>query len=684
MPEKEPPPPGVLPLFLRGVTAEKYGFKTGEGIMDLVDMLLLKKEELTKEIQGLGVMSDFEPGKKQIDSYPGDEILFVIDKKQTYGEIFLCCYTEDAKQVFLGKVREEQEALEAQRRAEEEAEAARIAAEFARLNQVYEDKPVSPRGWHSLSGFETEQEIQQMTFQPMREKRRQEITRPKKQLKQNFRFLDRDSKVGGVAEYKPAKDPNFKPVKEADAGFQAAPFLVSTFAQTNWNRPVSKAIQCEAATAGEEPSEGEPRDQFFSFLEKAIINVETALQQNESVDIFNETFQIAGEEDTQDGAQAENELRELKNFADPTYSKSKALVAIDWLPKTQGMLAVSAVRNVSFEQRTALSGHTGLSYVLLWDFKQLVRPAALLQCHHEVLTFRFNKTIHGMTAGGCITGQVVLWDISSNLAAAGRKGRGGGDASAGDDDDDSDFAPISPKYISSVDHSHKRPVSDLFWLPPNTQVNYRGQLVGEEHLDGNSYQFVTISGDGVVMVWDTRYEKIAMDELRFIGKSKHIPIDKAASKSDKEAGNVKFLWGPIFKAPLKRLDGVGELSLLKACCSGSLKPSVASQTTMAGDFRSHLVIGTEEGDLLLADLCVPKSSGTHKEDDEEEHAEESVREFVRWCKPDHSRPAVAIEQSPYFPDIVLTVSDWGFNIWKVGSLLLPSFLIHASLSHNLN
>ena len=662
----EPAPAGVLPLFLRGVTAEKYGFKTGPNVMDLVDMLLLKKEDVMKEIQGLGVMSDFEPGKKQIDSYPGEELLFVIDRKQTYGEMFLVCYTEEAKEEYMRKVREEQEAVEAQRRAEEEAEAARIAAEFARLNQVYEDKPVSPRGWHSLSSFETEQEIQQMTVVPVRDKRRLEISRPKRLLKQNFRFLDRDAKVGGVAEYKPAKDPNFKPLREADAGFQAAPFCVNAFAQTNWNRPVSKAVQCAPAAPGEEPFEGESKDSFFSFLEKAILNVETALQQNESVDIFNETFQIAGEDETNDGAQAENELRELKNFADPTYSKSKALVAIDWLPKSQGMLAVSAVRNISFEQRTATSGHTGSSYVLLWDFKQLVRPAALLQSHHEVLCFRFNKTMHGITAGGCITGQVVLWDIAPTLAAAARKGRGGG----GDEDEDgaAALAPVVPKYVSSVDHSHKRPVSDLFWLPPTTQVNYRGQIVGEEHLDGNSHQFVTISGDGMVMVWDTRYEKIAADELRFIGKSKHIPIDKSASKTDKETGNVKFLWGPIFKAPLKRLDGVGELSLLKVCCSGALKPTVASQTAIAGDFRSHLIVGTEEGDLLLADLCVPKAAGGaqhNAEAEEEDHAEESVREFVRWCRPDHSRPPVSIEQSPYFTDIVLTVSDWGFNIWKV-------------------
>jgi hypothetical protein len=78
------------------------------------------------------------------------------------------------------------------------------------------------------------------------------------------------------------------------------------------------------------------------------------------------------------------------------------------------------------------------------------------------------------------------------------------------------LAPILPKYISNVDYSHKKCVADLVWLPPTTQINYRGQLVGQEYLDGNSYQFVTVAGDGLVMVWDTRFEEIAMDELKVL------------------------------------------------------------------------------------------------------------------------------------------------------------------------
>eukprot|EP01034_Spumella_vulgaris_P003016 gene3016-3897_t len=70
-------------------------------------------------------------------------------------------------------------------------------------------------------------------------------------------------------------------------------------------------------------------------------------------------------------AGAENELREVKNFADPLHSKFKALSCIDWMPKNQGMVAVSAVRNISFDQRIPIFGQTHTSYILLWDFRLL-------------------------------------------------------------------------------------------------------------------------------------------------------------------------------------------------------------------------------------------------------------------------------------------------------------------------
>ena len=245
MSSAEPPPDGILPLFLRGATCEKYGFKTGEGVMDLVNYKLIPKEDLMKEITGLGVMSDFEPAKKCLDSYQGEEVLITIDKEQKYGEVFLLCYTEQAKEDFMSSIKEMEAAIEAQRQAELEAEEARKAAEYARLNVVFEDKPITPRKWESESMPETESEVNILSFQRSREPIVIEIQRPKNLIHQKYNFLDREASFGGVQEFRAYKDPHNVPIRQKDFGIQAAPFHSDGAAQTTWNRPTSKAIQCK-------------------------------------------------------------------------------------------------------------------------------------------------------------------------------------------------------------------------------------------------------------------------------------------------------------------------------------------------------------------------------------------------------------------------------------------------------
>lgn len=674
----EPAPDGVVPLFLRGVTCEKLGMKTGEGVMDLVDSIVVSREDIAKEIQTLGVMSDFEPAKKHVDAFKGENFLIVVDKESKYGEVFLLCVTEAAQEVFFAVVREREEMAAKAARAEQDAAEAKAAAAYARANVVYEDCPIIPRPWLSASSKDTETEIKHLLYKAAREPICLEITRPKRACNQAYRFLDRNVEVGGIQEFRSHKDPHYVVIKESEIGIQAAPLSVDMAAQTTWYRSLNKAVQCEATTSMDFSTTDEAKDDFTAFLEQAVAKIEQALDDCDTVNLFNETFQLTGDDETADATQTDNELRELKNFADPNYSKMKIISCIDWMPKTNGMVAVNAVRNMTLDQRANVAGVTFQSYLLIWDFRQLIRPSMLVCCPHEILSFRFNPVSPHLIIGGCATGQVVLWDLSDAIAHSHKKdGRSGsvvavdGTASGTIDDAEANSgAPISPKYISYIDFSHRRPVSDMFWLPANTQINYRGQLVPAEHLDGNCYQFITVSADAHILVWDIRYEAIGQDNLRHVGKAKHVHTEKL-DKHSKEGGEAKVgkpLWSPIFRAGLKRLEGVGDLSLCKVTCSGNLKPSVSSKTSLPGDPRTHLMLATEEGDLLFADICVQKQATNAANEDDDDGGGETGREFLKWLVTDHVRPSVAVHQSPFFADIILTVSDWRFNIWRVGDV----------------
>ena len=362
----EAPPLGIVPLFLRGATLEKHGIS-----LENRDYFLVPKAVLLKEIQDLGKISDFEPAKKQIESFTSDELLLVVDRQQVYGELTLLYSNTDLKEKFLAELEEKEAARLESIRLLEAEEVARQEAETARLNIVYEDRPISPREWQS-SSTETEAEIKQMLHVPFRELIVMNVYRPKRLMGKSFRFNFRSGAENKVHEFRSVKDSNFKPILESEVGFQAAPMMKEADAQTTWFQPVNKLVQYEAADSSDVlTSLQENREGLIRFLGLATTRVELALQQNESVDIFHETFRTLHGDEVLDGSLAENELKETKNFADPTYSKSKALVAIDWVPKRQDMLAVSGVRNLNFDARTSVSGQSNISYVLLWDFRQL-------------------------------------------------------------------------------------------------------------------------------------------------------------------------------------------------------------------------------------------------------------------------------------------------------------------------
>lgn len=84
-----------------------------------------------------------------------------------------------------------------------------------------------------------------------------------------------------------------------------------------------------------------------------------------------------------------------------------------------------------------------------------------------------------------------------------------------------------------------------------------------------------------------------------------------------------------------------------------------------------LICTTEEGEILLADWRA-RVGASGREDDPagggaagNEDGGGVAPEFVKWVSSDHTRPCVALDKSPFFPGVLLSVGDWSFQIWKV-------------------
>lgn len=54
-------------------------------------------------------------------------------------------------------------------------------------------------------------------------------------------------------------------------------------------------------------------------------------------------------------------------------------------------------------------------------------------------------------------------------------------------------------------------------------------------------------------------------------------------------------------------------------------------------------------------------------------------EFIQWVADDHQRPSVSLQQSPFYPEVLLSIGDTEFNLWRKDTQF-PIFTSPSSLS----
>lgn len=131
---------------------------------------------------------------------------------------------------------------------------------------------------------------------------------------------------------------------------------------------------------------------------------------------------------------------------------------------------------------------------------------------------------------------------------------------------------------------------------------------------------MSCSEDGWVHIWDTR--PVQVEEL---------------------AKNIKrFEWTPYVTINLYRQDGSGEVGLSKV-----LFKSAQESTTFYGS--------SDEGDLLLVDWSIKPIGEDTKIAENVRRTYDSERSY---------RPVLSLERSPFYDDLVMTIHDFHFAIWK--------------------
>lgn len=489
-------------------------------------------------------------------------------------------------------------------------------------NIVVRDLPKDCKEWTSETMEATHAEVSNFTVQNLRPPMQVMITRSRQHFGKACKFSDSGENLQNC---RPHKDPNFAlQRKELELGIQAVREVKTCACQTTWFRPVNKSTQYSPADfLPKDAGLGYDKvDELTEFLTAVSVSVEEALQTNETVDIFQEEFAHLGSEETGDVSKASSNLQEIRTFTDVGFTKGKRVEWIEWVPNSTDMLVSSYCENAHFCDKIDNMGKAGNSSILIWSFQDSLAPHANLVAPWEVTIFKFYPTDPKYVIGGLSSGQLAVWKLSdADLGLALReKNKSGNNV---EEEKTSAIPSIPHKVVSIIDDSHKKAVVAIEFLPATIELERRGRGASEKHpKDGPVKYFLTIAGDGQVMIWDFQ----------------------ALLESINDAD---LQWKPVHKVQLQRQDSGTEMGCCQIIyCHDRLDDKGSKLLT-------NFFASTEEGELIYGDWGAQAG---------EDRKPEFVKQMFTVSKT--FRPMLSLERSPFFSEILLGVTDWAFYLWK--------------------
>lgn len=442
--------PEIYPLVLTIKTQEIFNCRADEDFTDEQTYKLIKKEDILADLLNRATVSDFHLVKKIVQEYPGDELLLVYDKDFKYGLNFYLIGTEEGKENFL-----------------------KVTYMISRKRSQF-GAPVT------------------------------------------FRDQNASSVKDAYTECASYHDKNYTLTRaEKDIGLQVIPEVKGTSTQTRWAFPRNATTQYYAREFSEEEKQTlEQSKSLVDFLNNVTTSVEIALQQNEIMNTFINDWKNLAEKESTFGNKSNTHLKEYQSFTDLHSTMEKMITCVSWHPTIYGLIVVSVAVRLSYEERVHFSGKLLLqpSLILFWSFSDPIHPQLMLESPDDIFCFEFCPSDPNIIAGGCINGQVILWDITShadrieNIKASGRSKK----ATLKpmfllEPDSNKEAMYIRHCAVSSIENGHRKVITDIHWLPDSFEINRMGSVF--ENRSGINCQLVTCSADCTICFWDIRPQK---------------------------------------------------------------------------------------------------------------------------------------------------------------------------------
>ncbi|XP_028300642.1 dynein axonemal intermediate chain 3 isoform X2 [Gouania willdenowi] len=676
-------PEDIFPLVLTSATQELFGCRADEDVTQENPYKLLKKQDIIEDIKAKGAVSDFSPVKQIVLDYPEEEVLLVFDRDFLYGQCFFLILTPEAKEKIFSppesKTPEEDENIVS--------------------------KTPEPMQWISLG---SEKEIEEESVKESREKLQFRLSRARKKFGSSAIFSDHTAYAkDNFVEFVSNEDSRFSiKLMQRDCGVQAVPSLQSSSAQTQWKFQRNNYTQYQPRELSKEDAESLLKSESLkNFCNSILPRVLHALQQEEIMNVFLDDWKAlaAGDETTDWSRNISEDLVLHQAFTHTKYTKDKKVSCTHWHPSIYGVIAV-ALREKNAEQLDELPIFgTRSGYIVFYSFSDPSNAQLLLESPVDVCVFDFCPSDPNIIVGGCLNGQVILWDISAHvthLLGMPSNSKTSTTSKCDHNDNKENKTPVV-RYcaMSALESSHKAPITDIQWLPPTFEVTRSGLPVENKH--HLSVQIVSCSPDCTVLFWDVRLPKLlnqAEPDRKQHMEQKPLINPHAVPETFKHLDRT---WKPLFKVSLPKIDTKGDYAPLKFSlqnytCNESAgeddkedhapgqAPNENNSVEVISDYsqlrapsaRTHraledlntkLFIGTEDGEIVYTDWKMVK------DDSGRLHSSKPL-----FCINVHHWLVNTIQRSPFFKDIILTTGGRHFAIWREGLMDGPIIMSPSS------
>ncbi|XP_026709715.1 WD repeat-containing protein 63 [Athene cunicularia] len=642
--------PEIFPLVFTTKTQEIFNCRVDEDVTEENCFKLIKKEDIIQDLKTRAAISDFHPVKKVVLEYPGEEILVVFDAKFQYGQNFYFVASEEAKENLLKppETAEDKEEKEEENREE--------------TLEVHPYKPPVHKPWVSLG---SEKEIEEESVKDTVTEIKYVISQGHRKFGAPITFTDKNAShvKDSYIECTSYQDKTFSiKMLEKDVGVQMVPKVREASTQTKWTYPKNAATQYfPQELSNKEREESLSSEKLKEFLKSVHLRMEIALQQNEIMNAFFDDWEALAEDESNSGSKPDVYLKAYQSFTDLRYLKDRTISCVCWHPTIYGIIAVSAKEQLSFEEQVNLSDKSLMQQpvILFLSFSDPIHPQLMLECPEDIYCFQFCPSDPNIIAGGCINGQILLWDISQHEEKL--------------QNAQTDADGIKVTSVNMVDVFILNTLHYIYMSDNRIDATF-------ENRDEICVQLVTCSSDCSVLFWGIPATKLP--EQPSSEKVREKDIFYMPSDVPDTSKHPDLCWKPLIKIHLRESDpnteygpvrislrelhyhcktseNVQSLNPLEVPTKDSLytkRTTSSKNLKLVESISTDVFVGTEDGEIVYSNWNMEIDSDSAKPVSQK-HTEKYIT---------HTETINALQRSPFFKDIILSIGGRNFAIWKEG------------------